>query len=222
MKKFIILLLCAGLILLIGCDEKENDMREEVQIQKSDIEEVYRQVLSQYLLEILELENYDKELSNSEMRYIPNADEDVTLVQQKDKMDLKYIYLRNELHIERLSDKEKTILLEESSNGDLSSDKVKEVVVNSFAYVITPKEIKGEADKKIETAYDSYLDSDFVTMDTLVLMIGTMKEYDDKGNYVDYSHEKRKIEELERFASEMEEKLKGKLKDIPIRVLIER
>lgn len=212
MKRVLILLVCMGVILLTGC-HKKNEM---------SVEEIYREVLSQYLLETLELERYDQELVNSDMKYIPNEGEDIKQAQKEDKMFLKYIYLRNELHIERLSDEDVNILLEEAKKGNLYSDKARKVVINSFAYVIASKEIKSEADKKVETTYDSYLVQDFVTVDSLVFVIGTESEFDEEGNFVDYSHEEKKIEELEKFSKQMEKELEGKLDDVPIRVLFER
>ncbi len=241
MKVFIIIILWIVITLMTGCNKKEIDISvENTQSQESRVDEkefdtiqntpeeesqiatIYRQILSQYLLETLELETYDQELSNSEMRYIPNEGNDVMYVQERDKMNLTYLYLRNELHVERLTDEHVAILLEESVNGNVYSDKAKEVVLKTFANVIAYKEIKSDADKKIKTSYDSSATEDFVTVDALVLVIGNMKEFDENGNFVDYSHEIEKLKELEKFAANMEEDLNGKLGEVPIRVLFER
>lgn len=213
MKKILIPFLCIGVMILIGCKKEDNAM---------SVEEIYREVLSQYLLETLELEKYDEQLSNSEMGYIPNKGEDITEPQNRDRMVLKYIYLRNELHTERLSDEEVNILLTEAKNGNLYSDKSKEVIINSFANVIPPKKFENEEDKKIETTYDMGMNPDFVTMDSLVLMIGTMSEFDEEGNYVDLPHEEKKKEELVKFCNQMERNLEGRLGDVPVRVLLEK
>ncbi len=211
MKKIFCVVLYVGIMLLIGCKEK-NVM---------NIEEVYRQALSCYLMDKLELQEYDEQLARSTMKYIANTDEDVTESQGKDKMGLTYIYLRNDLYVERLTSDEKDTFLEAVQKKGFDSAEAKEVVEDTFAKIITPEEIVTEEDKKVETIYDMTMNPDFVTMDSLVLVIGTMSEFDEKGNYVDLSHEEKKREQLVIFCREMEKDLEGKLEDVPVRVLLE-
>ena len=55
------------------------------------------------------------------------------------------------------------------------------------------------------------LSSDFVTVDSLVLVIDTMREFNENGNYVDQDHEKEKTKEPEKFYEQTEKDLNGKL-----------
>lgn len=62
------LLIFTGIMCIIsGCNNKEKSL---------DVEEVYRIGLSRYLLDTLDLAAYDKELSESQMNYIPKGEED--------------------------------------------------------------------------------------------------------------------------------------------------
>lgn len=211
MKKFLIVFLLIGIVMLSGCKEEENKM----------VEDIYREGLSQYILETLELEQYDKTLEDSEMRYIPNDSKHMKESQMVDRLGLTYIYLRNDIHTDRLTQEETDILLKEDSSNSFSKEAM-DVIKRTYPDVISAKKIEKPEDKKVETSYDSKLHSDFVTVDSLVLIIGTMSEFDENGNYIDRNHEKEKMDELEKFCEQMEKDLNGKLGEVPIRVLFEK
>ena len=103
----------------------------------------------------------------------------------------------------------------------VSEEDLNDMIQETFPRLITPREIRTEEDKKVETSYDYGFSPTFVTMDSLVFGIGTMSEFDSEGNYVDWEHEKEKMESLEIFAKDMEQQLAGKLGNVPIRVLVE-
>lgn len=183
-----------------------------------DVEEVYRIGLSRYLLDTLDLEEYDKELSESQMNYIPNDEKNESTAQKKDKLGLTYIYLRNELHLDRLTEEEIELLKKETEGIEtgILSDEAMRMIINTFPDVISQKQIEKPEDKNVETMYDN--NGDFVKVNTLVLRIGTKSEFDENGYYVDKEHEVEKQKALEEFSKEMESELNGKIDDIPIRV----
>lgn len=211
MKKIGIILFLIIIGMLSGCEKKENYTAEEI----------YRKGFSQYLLEALELEKYDKMLAESEMHYIPNAADHMTDAQIADCLGLTYIYLRNDIHTERLTQDDTDLLMKEDISKGFSSTAM-DIIKRTYPDVISAKAIEKPEDKEIQTSYDSTLSSDFVTVDSLVLVIGTMSEFDKNGNYVDQDHEKEKNEELEKFCEQIEKDLNGKLGDVPIRVLFEK
>lgn len=188
----------------------------------SSVEKYYRDCLKQFMLEQLNLKEYDFMLEESDMNYIPNDEESMIEVQKRNCLGLKFIYLRNELYLERLSDEEIRMLEGElkDSKGNVS-EKALEIVKETYAKVITPKEVNSEAGKKVLTYYDQELYPKFVTMDTLVLKIGTQGEFDDKGNYINKAHEDKKREKLHSFAENMEATLEGRLGDVPIKIFVE-
>lgn len=212
--KWILGILAAACV-LCGCGKSSVE-------EKYTVEDIYREGLSSFLLQELDLEHYDGQLLESGMGYIANDEDDMSESQKMSRLGLTYIYLRNELHLERLTDEQQEKLKTEAANyhGTIS-DETMELITSTYANVITPQEIRTEADKEVETFYDSRLQPDLVKMNALVLMIGTMSEFDENGNYVSLEHEKEKTESLRSFAEEMERELAGRLGDVPIRVLVE-
>lgn len=211
MKKCLIVFFLMIIIVISGCNKKESEM----------VEKIYKKGFSQYILENLELEKYDKLLTNDKMNYIPNDNNHMTNAQMTDYLNLTYIYLRNDIHTERLTKKERVLLAKEE-NSNLFSQNSMDLIINTYPDIISAKKIDKPEDKEIVTSYDSKLPSDFVTVNSLVLVIGTMSEFDENGNYVDKKHEKEKKEELDKFCKKMEEDLNGKLGEIPIRILYEK
>ncbi len=211
MKKIytILILFIVMIIVFSGCKTREAQL---------SMEELYRIGLSRYLLDMLELEQLDKDLSKSDMRYIPNEEEGKSESQKNDRLGLTYIYLRNELHLERLTQTQTELLQREAEHmeDDMISKDVMEMIVQTFADVIAYKPIENPEDEEIKTLYDN--NGDFVEINAIVLRIGTQSEFDENGSYVNKEHEADKQRELKNFSEQMEEQLKGKLGDIPIRV----
>lgn len=205
----VFLMLTSMIFVMSGCENKEESL---------DVEEIYRIGLSRYLLDTLNLEEYDKELSESQLHYIPNDEKKESIAQKKDKLGLTYIYLRNELHLDRLAEEEIELLKKETESIEtgILSDEAMRMIINTFPDVISQKQIEKPKDKNVETMYDN--NGDFVKVNTLVLRIGTKSEFDENGYYVDKEHEVEKQRALEEFSKEMEAALNGKIGDIPIRV----
>lgn len=195
-----------------GCKEKEEQM---------NVEEIYRIGLSRYLLDTLDLNKYDEALSDSEMKYIPNTDEIKNEFQKMDKLELTYIYLRNELHIDRLTEEETNILKKEAENmkSNSLSDEAMNVIINTFPDVISAKEIKNPKDTEVKTMYDN--NGILVEVNAIVFRIGTQSEFDENGNYVNKKYEVEKQRALKKFSNLMEENLNGKLGKIPIRIQLD-
>lgn len=209
-RVFIFFLMLTSMIFVMsGCKNKEEQL---------DVEEIYRIGLSRYLLDTLNLEEYDKELSESQLNYIPNDEKKKSIAQKKDKLGLTYIYLRNELHLERLAEEDIELLKKETESIEtgILSDEAMRMIINTFPDVISQKQIEKPEDKNVETMYDN--NGDCVKVNTLVLRIGTKSEFDENGYYVDKEHEAQKQRALEEFSKEMETTLNGKIGDIPIRV----
>ena len=184
------------------------------------IERIYRIGFSKFLLEKLDLQMYDDELKEDEMNFIPCDEEHKTDTQKKDELKLNYIFVRNDVHVERLSDEQKAVLEKQDLDKVYSND-VMDIIEKTYVDVMGYKKIESEEDKTAKTFYDERFAPVFVTFDTIVIKIATMHEYDKKGNYVNKEHEYEKEEALEKYAVNMEKELQGKLGDIPISVQIE-
>lgn len=193
---------------------------QETDDMMTDMEKIYRVGFSTYLDEKLNLKAYDDELKADELNFIPCDEEHKTDSQKKDELNLNYIFIRNDVHIDRLTDEQKNILAEQDPD-DIYSEEAMDIIEETYADVMAYKKIETEEDKNVKTFYDSQFDPVFVTYDTIVIKIATMPEYNEAGNYVNKEHEYDKEDALTDFAANMEEELNGKLGDIPISVQVE-
>lgn len=214
MRKRILLPVLALTVLLSGCGGRTENIGDD-----RNIKEMYRAEFSAYIVDKLDLTKYDRELAESEENYIPNNPDRMNRYQKADKCGLSYIYIRNEIHTDRLGDKDREIA-EHVLDGNAERTAVAtEFIERTYPKLISFSAITKEADKNLRTYYNSVgMEPQYVTNDTLVLNIGTTAERDDSGSYKDIDREIEKSEELNRFAKRMENELHGKLGDIPIRV----
>ena len=63
----------------------------------------YKIILEKYLMSLLSLKKYDEMLKESELRFIKLSNDDIDYYQLFSTMKLDYLYLRNNLYIEKLS-----------------------------------------------------------------------------------------------------------------------
>ncbi|MDO4413724.1 MAG: hypothetical protein Q4C20_01460 [Erysipelotrichaceae bacterium] len=172
---------------------------------------VYEKEVIKYLIEQLGLEQYDHELAENEMKFIPAESEKVTA-------PLKYFCIMNEIHAERLSPDDREII----ENAEENDERVTEIAVRTFADTISKFPINKPEDKQVLTYYSDkvFTKPDFVTIDSLVIEIRTSCEYDNDGNIIDYNHEIAKEAALREIAKRMEAELEGSLGDVPIRIFV--
>ena len=217
MRKIIsILIVVITVFGMTSCSKDVTNQAEE----SMSVEDLYRFELGSMLKEKLGLADYDKELSDSELNYIANSDDYKTEAQRSDKMYLEYIYLANELHLERLSSLDYEIIESAIKEGNINGNPdVREVVERTFNSIIAYSIDK--ADEGVETSYRFWLTPQIVPVNSLVLAIGTMEEFNELGEYECYECEYRKTAGLKELASRMEEELSGMLGDTPIIVCYE-
>ena len=66
----------------------------------------YQILLDKYLLDKFNLEEYDNRIANSDLLFIPVKKEDKDYYGYMSSMGLKYIYLRNNIYVEKLSNED--------------------------------------------------------------------------------------------------------------------
>ena len=202
----------------------ESTEGEEKQEESAMLKKEYIELLGEYLKEQLELPYYDDAVR--ELGCIEVEEEDRSEAQKRAGFGLKYLYIRNEAHIDRLSEEDLALLKEGlgKTEGD-ERDKAMEVVVRTFPACMSPMPITSETFKKQKYVYDNTLaaqdGSTAVTMDTLLIRIATQSEYDEEGEYVDEYNEAQKEKGLYELAERMESEMEGLLGDIPIRVQVD-
>lgn len=185
-----------------------------------NIEEIYRYGFSEFLLDKLNLKKYDEELMKNNMCFIPRDKAHKEEAQKIDQMGLQFFYIRNEVHIDRLSEEQKDVLRKQKLNTKLA-DETLQVIEQSYADVMGYEVIKTEDDKNVKTTYNLTSLPYFVTYETILIKLATMREYDKDGNYIDLQHEKEKEAALEKYVENMEKELRGKLGDTPIAIQLE-
>ena len=182
MRKIISVLIVV--IVVFGMTSCSKDVTNQAE-ESMSVEDLYRFELGSMLKEKLGLAEYDKELSDSELNYIANSDDYKTEAQRSDKMYLEYIYLANELHLERLSGHDYEIIESAIKEGNINRNPdVREVVERTFNSVIAYS--IDEADEGVETSYRFWLTPQIVPVNSLVLAIGTMEEFNELGEYECY------------------------------------
>lgn len=205
---------------------KDSQREERTGKENKDMElkSLYLELLGTYLKEQLGLEDYDQEIAD--FGCLAVAEDDQSESQKQKNMGLKYLYLRNDVHVERLTAEDREVLKagQDAGDGD-ARDHAMEVVVRTFPVCITPMAIEQEEDKKFSYVYDNDVSAqdgeETVTMDTLLLRIATHAEYDEKGEYVSDYKEVQKEKKLYELKKRMESEMEGLLGDIPIRVLVD-
>lgn len=208
--------------------KEAQDAMEKKAVRKGNremkLKSLYIELLGTYLKEQLGLEDYDREIED--LGCLTKEGESRSEAQNERNMGLKYLYLRNDIHVERLSEDDLTVL--EAGYGQTEGDAydhAMEVVVRTFPFCITPVALEREEDKKFNYVYDNVVSSQngetAVTMDTLLLRIATRAEYDDEGEYVDAYREVQKEKGLYDIAERMEAEMEGLLGDVPIIVQVD-
>ena len=101
----------------------------------------YKLLFEKYLLSKVRLDEYDKKMENSELLFVPIKPEKMDCYQATSSMGLKYIYLRNYLHVEKLSSSDINRIISLSDNGlnqpskelyDLIEATYRDVINSSF------------------------------------------------------------------------------------------
>jgi len=166
---------------------------------------LYRKAFELFLSERLELAMYDDVLANSELRFIPIENDRMSFYQKYSTFGFRYIYLRDNIPIERLSEADLNILgASISANNTGITDELLELVARTYNSVII--------------AYDDWEDDTIIGYsnngqkrapnNALVFEIGHTIEFDEEGDFVDTANEMEKNNYLKNeFIPLMEEKL---------------
>ncbi len=78
---------------------------------------VYRELLSKYLIHLLDLTTYDNEIKNSKLQFKQIEISNMDIYQKFDSDKLNYFYLRNNIYLERLSSEEYNFLYNKMLSG---------------------------------------------------------------------------------------------------------
>lgn len=168
-----------------------------------NLQAVYRANLDAYLLDVLDLKKLDEELRNSSLGFISHTAKERNLYEKESTMGLTYIYQRNNLYIEYLSDDQISLLrrLLESEKV-LVTDESKDMVKETFREVVR---VRNPGDWKDESRFlypESRGRKPKIPNHALVLGIANPILYDGSGKMFQDEYRKEKDEYLDRIKDE--------------------
>ena len=105
----------------------------------------YSNLLTEYFIKNFCLAEYDEVLINSLNSYPLVPNEKMDIYQRKASAALRYFYIRNNLHVERLTPEEQTFLLAKTNGDEITLDEeTEQFISNTFRKVLLedPKNIE--------------------------------------------------------------------------------
>ena len=129
----------------------------------------YKRLLDRYLASKFMLKKYDDKIINSNLKFLPVKQEDMDYYQYMSTLDLTYIYLRNNLYVEKLSadDIEKIVNLTEDELNNPPKE-ITKLIENTYSQVINCAKNQGE---KIVCCYGPDFDTYWIDSSELVFGI---------------------------------------------------
>jgi len=187
-----------------------------------NMQALYRKALEQYLSERLNLGMFDEMLISDELRFIPRSDEGMSFHQRYSTFGFSFIYLRNNLPIERLSEGDLEVLRNYINDGSSEvTEPLLELVARTYARVISVHD-EDDSGEGGGLAYYCNRPNCGAPNDALVFEIDQIAEINESGRFTDRDNEIRKREYLvNEFIPLMEQILSEKL-DRPVVVFLRR
>lgn len=180
---------------------------------------VYKCGLMQYLSDMLMLEEYEKEMAESPLGFLPCSENEQSVYQKYGMTGFKYIYLRNNLYIEKLESNELQILEECAEKKTYSSDALLELAARTGREVLTNEDPTVDA----ETFYLIYENRvcgiKIALNNAVVLEIATSSAFDENGNYISLENEQKKDAAIIELRRQMLSEMDGIL-EMPVAVFI--
>lgn len=181
------------------------------------IQDLYQFLAQRYILEKTGLERIDIRMSEYEIPFLPLPEEKQDTYQKKDFMGLRYIYMRNDVHMERLT-ADQAALLEKALNNPEEEKAIKpamNLVRDTFRHILA---FSDTPDINVEL-FPSISGEGNVPGDAIVFVIASEQDYDGCGNIRDWEKETRKKNVLYSLKKQLEP-ICEKILQIPVRVLI--
>ena len=207
---------------IFGIDELylNNNERNGMQIDSEymNIYFLYRKLFTQYIIEILNLIKYDKQIVNNKIKFPIVNQKNMDIYQYFSSDILKYFYIRNNIYIKKLNEDEIKFLknIKFNDNKVLNSEE-KEFIENTYAKVIF-EDVLGNGEKCI-TFFGPNSRNFWAKNNSLVIGI-RYDEFTDNGlsdDEWDILHEKQ-IEFLNKLIDKMIVEYNKKLK-IPVSII---
>lgn len=170
------------------------------------LQAVYRANLDAYLLETLDIRALDRELGSSELGFVSHRPGEKNLYERESSMGLEFLYLRNNLYIEYLSEKQLEMLKTCLRTGDTAvTEELKQMVKETYPEVIRVRGPAGREERDGFLYPEEAGREPVIPNQALVLGITDCMEYDEEGNILPGDHMREKREYLNQLKEKKEE-----------------
>ncbi len=187
------------------CREKELIKGEELDYHYLYMQAIYRLNLDAYLLETLDIKALNEKLKNSDLGFVCRKPENRNLYERESMMELEFIYLRNNLYIEYLSEDQLKLLENQLKAGKTEvTDEIKKMVKETYREVIRVRNPANWEDQSSFLYPEAKGRKPKIPNRALVLGVSNAMEYDASGNLLPENHMKEKCEYLEKVKAEKE------------------
>lgn len=221
LRQNILLYVTLTLMLLVAC----GNVKPTQNSMEDSMEKLYRIAFEKHVQEQLNLEKYDAFIAESDLNFIPVKEENLTNEKKRSASNLQFIYIRNDIFVDRLSSSDYELLAAYSKQlGDNISIKteipteVTNLVLRTFPSIISPKPINNEEESHVLTAYENGVNPQLFPMNAIVIHIVIQEEFDENGEYVNEENENQKKEFMTLLCDQMNEDFDGIFPDSPVYV----
>ena len=183
-------------------DKKLNERYFKVQY-------IYRYVFEEYICKRLDLKKYDDKIKESSLSFNKCSKERMDYYQRTSTLNLDYIYVKNNFHIEKLSNDDIKVIEENKNKNSIS-----EIVKKTYKEVITINMLNG---KQINGSFETQYFEGFNNIDTvfgndsLILIIREGKPNSGLSGEELRKNLKEKYEFINNLIEEMNTEFKDKL-----------
>lgn len=180
---------------------------------------VYKCGLMQYLSDMLMLEEYEKEMAESPLGFLPCPENEQSVYQKYGMTGFKYIYLRNNLYIEKLESDDLQILEECAEKETYNSDTLLELAARTGREVLTNEDPTVNAET-FYLIYENQVSGIKIALNNaVVLEIATASAFDENGNYISLGNEQKKDAAIIELRRQMLSEMDGIL-EMPVAIFI--
>jgi hypothetical protein len=178
--------------------------KETMTLEYLKLQNTYNIALSLFLEERLSIKKLDIELKSLDVIRVPKIsfskiDSTESYYQVISHLNSKYIYLRNNIRIERLESDDVELLKKSDLENPTEKKEILEMISKTFMDVLSVK-FKDEEKETYNVVYHNN-GKEIVTNNTIVFWLSYQEKFDDSGNYVNQKKENKKRKEVEKLVS---------------------
>jgi RNase H-fold protein (predicted Holliday junction resolvase) len=179
--------------------------KETVTLDYIELQNKYDVALSMFLEEKISIDQLDTTLKSLDVISVPKVpfseiDSTESYYQTISHLNSEYIYLRNNIRVERLDESDVELLKKADIENPTEKEKIIEMISRTFIDVLSVK-FNDEKKESYNVVYHNN-GKETVTNKTIVFWLSYQEEFDDSGNYVNREKEIEKRKAVEKLVSE--------------------